>query len=68
MKGAIVFCRAIVPCFLFEPFAECLFGLGHGKCVGVHYDGGVILIGHLIDKEIVVSAREVIDGGEAFVF
>ncbi len=67
MPRLVIFCGAIVPGFLAEPFAEGFFGLRQHKGVGVDDDGGILIGGHFIDKEVVVAAGDMVDGGEAFI-
>ena len=67
MKRAVVPGCGVMTCLLTEPVIKSLFGLGHREGVGVHDDGGIFLCSHFIDEQIVISAGDVVDGGEPFV-
>lgn len=67
MKRAVVPGRGVMTCLLTEPVIKCLFGFGHRERIGVHDDGGIFLCSHFIDKEVVVPAGDMVDGGEPFV-
>jgi len=67
MQGLVIFRGAVVTGLLSEPFTEGLFRFRQGEGIGIDYDGGIELVGYLIDEQVVVAAGQMIDGGEAFV-
>src|SRR5579863_7333064 len=67
MLRLVIFGGAIMTGFLAEPFAEGLFGLRDHKGVRVYDDGRILFGCHFIDKEVVVTAGDMVEGGEAFV-
>src|ERR1700754_812753 len=56
MKGLIIFCSIIVTGLLAEPLGKCFLGFGQSEGIRIDHDGGIFFCGHLIYKEVVITA------------
>lgn len=56
-----------MPLLLAQPVAKCFLGFCQRKGIGIQHNGGVVFIGDFMNEEIVISAGNMIDGGEALV-